>query len=131
MATIANAKLAIQLNLPGNKAKVDVTCDLRFSRLELFLMQNGLRFRLDCKVWGEDLGWWLNPDDFLFSYTSQFFPDANPTVTEKVTFSRSDISMSTLNEDIGTDEIYSELILKNLEDGSRKSKRTNVVKHNF
>ena len=131
MATIANAKLAIQLNLPGGKAKVDVTCDVRFSRLELFLMQNGLRYKLECKVWGQDLGWWLNPDDFLFSYGSLFFPDATPTAIEKVTFSRSDISTSTLNEDIGTDEIYGELILKNLENGSTTKKRTNVVTHKF
>ncbi|MCX9158494.1 hypothetical protein OPU71_20420 [Niveibacterium sp. 24ML] len=131
MPTISNARLAIQLNLPGSKAKVDVTCEVRFSRLEMFLMQNGQRYRLDCKVWGEDLGWWLNPDDFLFSYNSVFFPDASPAAIERVTLSRSDISMSTLNEDIGTDEIYAELTLKNLESGATTKKRTNVVTHKF
>jgi hypothetical protein len=131
MATIANANLVIHVNLPSKKAKVEVACDISFSILDMFLMENGLGFRLDCKVWGEDLGWWLNPDDFLFSYPSRFFPDANPTKVEHVVFSRSDISMRTLDEDLGTDEICAELILKNLEDGSTKKKRTNVVKHKF
>ncbi|MEW6735856.1 MAG: hypothetical protein AB1489_31475 [Acidobacteriota bacterium] len=130
MATITNARLAIQLNLPGKQAKVDVNCEVRFTRLEMFLMQNGLRYKLDCKVWGEDLGWWLNPDDFLFSYASSFFPDASPTDVERVAFTRN-VPMSTLNEDIGTDEIYAELILKNMESGATTKKRTNVVKHGF
>src|SRR5215510_4688359 len=80
MATLATAKLEITLNLPQRRARVVVTGAVRFSQLEQFQMQHGLRFRLDCKIWGEDLGQgnWLDPDDFLFAYASKIFPDANP-----------------------------------------------------
>ncbi|MBK7994975.1 MAG: hypothetical protein IPK14_16795 [Blastocatellia bacterium] len=73
MATITNARLTMQLNLHSNNAKVDVTGEIRFTPLEKFLMEKGLRYKVDCKVWGEDLGWWLNPDDFLFPIVL-FFP---------------------------------------------------------
>ncbi|MBL8194690.1 MAG: hypothetical protein JNM06_12920 [Blastocatellia bacterium] len=130
MATITNARLTMQLNLPGNNAKVDVTGEIRFTPLEKFLMEKGLRYKVDCKVWGEDLGWWLNPDDFLFSYSSVFFPDATPSAIEPIAFTRQ-VPMGLLNEDIGTDEVYAEIILKNMESGSTTKKRTNVIKHRF
>lgn len=133
MATIANAKNVITLGLPAGQAKVVVTCDVRFTNLEMFLMKQGLRFRFDCKVWGEDsfIGAdGLAADDFLFAYTSQFYPDVNPAALEKVTFERT-VPANLLNEDIGTDEVYGELILTNLEDNSKKRAKSNVVKHQF
>ena len=130
MPTIADARLAITLNLPANTAQVSVTANVRFSQLEQFFMKNGLRFRLDCKIWGEDLGWWLDPDDFLFNLPSRFFPDATPTAIEAVKLDAT-VPKNVLNEDSGTDEIYGELILKNLENGSKTKKRTNVIKQQF
>ncbi len=132
MATIANAKLAISVNLPTGTAKVLVTCDVRFSQLEIFLMKNGLRFRLNCQVWGEDNGQgaWVDPDDHLFNYASVFFPDATPTSVEKATFETT-VSLRVLQEDSGTDEIYGQLILRNLENGSSVRRKTNTVVHQF
>ena len=132
MATIANAKLAISVNLPTGTAKVLVTCDVRFSQLEIFLMKNGLRFRLNCQVWGEDNGQgaWVDPDDHLFNYASVFFPDATPASVEKATFETT-VSLRVLQEDSGTDEIYGQLILRNLENGSSVRRKTNTVVHQF
>jgi len=132
MPTITNATIAIAIGLPGNKAKVTVAAQIRFSPFELFLMKNGLRFSLGCNVWGEDLGQgnWLNADDFIFSYATKFFPDATPTGVESVTFDAT-VNRSILDEDLGTDEVYGQLTLKNLHDGSMVKAKTNVVKHSF
>jgi len=132
MATIANARLTINLSLPANQADVVVECVVRFTQLEMFLMQNGLRFRLDCKVWGEDLGQgnWLDADDFLFTYDSKFFPDASPTQVENVTGQnafRRRMNKNVINEDSGTDEIYGELTLTNLENNNKVKLKTNVI----
>ena len=132
MATLANARLAITVNLPARNARVVVTGDARFTVLETFLMQNGLRFKMDCKVWGEDNGQgaWIDPDDHLFNYASKFFPDATPTAVERVNFDTT-VPLTRLQEDSGTDEIYGELILTNLQDGSRKKLKTNVIVFQF
>lgn len=128
MATLANAKLNIQVNLPVKTAFVVVTGSVIFTQLENFLMQNGLRFKLDCKIWGEDNGQdaLIDPDDFLFSYPTIFFPDASPTVVEAVKFERT-VPLNILQEDSGTDEIYGELIMTNLESFVRVKKRTNLI----
>lgn len=132
MAQIANTNLTITANLPAKTARVVVTGQLRFSQLEMFNMQHGLRFKLDCKMWGEDNGQnaWIDPDDHLFTYGSKFYPDANPAQTESFVFDTT-VPMSRLNEDSSTDEIYGELILKNLETGATAKKRTNVIHHQF
>jgi len=132
MPTITNAKLAMTLGLPGNSAKVTVTANVRFSPFEMFLMKNGLRFSLGCNVWGEDLGQgnWLNADDHIFAYSTQFFPDATPAQVENVKFERT-VNRQILDEDLGTDEVYAQLTLKNLHDGSAIKAKTNVVTHNF
>jgi hypothetical protein len=78
----------------------------------------------------QDAAWWLDPDDFLFSFASKFYPDATPTPLEKVIFETT-VPLSKLNEDSGTDEVYAELILTNLENGNKQKKRTNVLRHQF
>lgn len=133
MPTLTMAKLNIDVNLPSNRAKVVVTTRIRFSQLELAQMSSGLRFKLDCKVWGEDRGQnaWIDADDHLFTFATQFFfPDATPTMSENAKFER-DVPLTTLNEDATTDEIYAELILKNLETGATTVLRTNKVEHQF
>ena len=132
MAAINNARLAIQENLPGGNVRADVTCQIRFDQLELFLMQNGLRFRLDCKLWGSDSI--LNPDDDLFTYPRKSFPDGTPSLVENVSFSAV-MRSSTLNEDdyIGNreDEIYGKLILRRSDNNVKISKKTNQIDHHF
>jgi hypothetical protein len=133
MATLTNSRLNITVNLPTKTARVVVTSQIRFTQLERFLMQNGLRFRLDCKIWGEDRGQdaLIDSDDHLFHYASIFYPDATPTDIESVTFDRT-VTLKVLDEDSSTDEIYGELILKNLQDASTAARqRTNVVEHQF
>ncbi len=132
MAILINSKLAINLNLPNKMAEVVVTGKVKFTTFEFFMLQNGVRFRLDCRIWGEDWGQGnlLNSDDKLFSYGSKFFPDTNPTQTENFTFTKQ-VPQSTLDEDTGTDNIYGEVTITNLENLVRSKQRTNIVHHNF
>src|SRR5215218_9933138 len=130
MATLVSSHLTIQLNLPNKMARVVVTGRVQFTTFEFFMLQHGVRFRLDCKIWGEDLGQgnWLNADDNIFSYASMFFPDTTPAQTENFTFSR-DVPQSTLDEDLGTDDIYGEVTITNLENLVRSKQKTNVIHH--
>lgn len=130
MATITNAVLTISTNSATKTAKCIVSCKVFFTVYEKNQMKEGLKFSLNCSLWGEDLGNWLNPDDFLFSYSTKFFPDATPTSPELVTLEAT-IGTSLLDEDFGTDEVYGLLTLKNLYTGVTIKKKTNVISRNF
>lgn len=132
MATISKAKINIKVDLPSKTAEVTSTCEVRFSTLEMFLMRNGLRFKLATKVWGEDLGQgnWLDSDDFLFSYETLFFPDANPSSIEVVKLVKK-VPLSLLNEDSGSDEVYAQFILTNLENSGAVKAKSNVIQHQY
>lgn len=130
MATITNANLAISVDSAKKTARCVVTCRLFFSSYEMNEMKEGLRFVLHCSLWGEDLGWWLDPDDFLYSYGSRFFPDATPASPESVTFDVT-VGVSLLDEDSGTDEVYGLLKLQNLYTAVTVRAKTNVVKRKF
>ncbi len=130
MSTITNANLAISVDNAKKTARCVITAKVFFTRYEMKEMEQGLRFVLHCSLWGEDLGMWLNPDDFLYSYGSKYFPDATPTSPESVTFDVI-VGVDLLNEDWGTDEVYGLLTLKNLYTGNKVKVRTNVVKRKF
>jgi hypothetical protein len=92
-------------------------------------MKEGLKFKLDCTLWGDDSG--LNgSDDSLFTYGSQFFPDASSTANETATF---DVTLGTslLNEDSGTDEVFAKLTLKNLYTNQKVHKNSNTITRKF
>lgn len=133
MPAIINPRLAVQENLPGGNVRADVSCQLTFTQFERFLMQNGLRFRLDCKLFGADDGP-FNDDDDLFTYPAKTFPDANPAGVENVSFSAV-MRSSRLDEDdyIGNrgDEVYGKLTLRNLHDSTKISRNTNQISHHF
>ena len=130
MATITGASLAINVNQVTKTAQCVVKARVFFTAYELREMKEGLKFVMHCSLWGEDLGMWLNPDDFLYCYNSKYFPDATPTNPEMVTFDVT-VGTSLLDEDYGTDEIYGLLTLKNLYTGNKVKVRTNVVKRAF
>ena len=69
-------------------------------------------------------------DDSLFTYGSQFFPDASSTASEAATF---DVTLGTslLNEDSGTDEVFAKLSLKNLYTNQKVTKQSNVITRKF
>jgi len=130
MATITAQKLTLTHNHTQKTAKAVVTCQVNFTAYERSEMSKGLRFKLTCKLWGEDSGL-TGADDFLFSYpTAFFFPDATPTSPENRTF---DIVLGegVLDEDWGVDEVYGRLRLTNLYTLVAITKRTNVVSHSF
>jgi hypothetical protein len=129
MATLTNATLRITVNAAAKTAQCVATCRVHFTAFELNQMAQGLRFVLHSSLWGED-GTFLNPDDFLFSYASQNFPDSSPSAIETATFNAT-VGLSLLNEDWGTDEVYALLTLKNLYTNNTIKAKTNVVKRDF
>ncbi|MFA5033010.1 MAG: hypothetical protein WC614_08325 [bacterium] len=132
MATISNANLAITHSHSKNTARCVVTCRINFTTYEVNQMKEGLRFRVDCKLWGEDLGQgnWLDPDDYIYTYGSKYLPDASPTNPESLTFDVT-VGESLVNEDTFTDEIYGQITLTNLYTLVKVKVKTNVVTHSF
>src|SRR5580700_6543151 len=129
MATLTTTNLSITSDAEKKTSHCVVTCKVGFTSFELNDMKSGLRFKLDCTLWGDDSG--LNgADDSLFSYGSQFFPDASSTASETATF---DITLGTslLNEDSGTEEIFAKLGLKNLYTNQKITKQYKVITSNF
>jgi len=130
MATITAARLALTHNNTTKTVRAVVTCQVNFTKYERNEMSEGLRFKLQCKLWGADSGL-TGADDFLFSYpTVFFFPDATPTSPESKTFEAT-LGEGVLDEDWGVDEVYGRLKLSNLYTLVAVTKRTNVVSHSF
>lgn len=133
MATITNAKLAIQHDHTKKLAHATVTCDVNFTALELCQMKScreGRHFKLKCQLWGADSGL-TGADDFLYTYTTVFyFPDGSPTATESRTFQVT-LGEGVLDEDWGQDEVYGKLLLTNLTSSMVIAKKTNEVHHSF
>lgn len=134
MATISAQKLSITHDHTKKTARCIVTGKVNFDQLELFLMQQGLKFKLKCELWGDDSGL-TGSDDKLFTYSPvKYFPDASPAASESVSF---DVTLGegVLDEDgfLGgyVDEIYGKLILTNLYTTVTVSKTTNIVSHSF
>ena len=76
MATISSATLAITSNPTTKTSRCVVTCKVSFTAFEMNQIKDGLKFSLNCALWGEDLGInnWLDADDFIFSYASKSSP---------------------------------------------------------
>jgi hypothetical protein len=128
MATLTTTNLSITSDAAKKTSHCLVTCKVGFTPFELNDMKNGLRFKLDCTLWGDDSG--LNgADDSLYTYGSQFF-DASSTASETATF---DVTVGTdlLNEDSGTDEVFAQLTLKNLYTSKKIPKKSNVITRKF
>jgi hypothetical protein len=128
MATLTTTNLSIASDAERKTSHCVVTCKVGFTSFELNDMKNGLRFKLDCTLWGDDSG--LNgADDSLYTYGSQFF-DASSTASETATF---DVTVGTdlLNEDSGTDEVFAQLTLKNLYTSKKVPKKSNVITRRF
>jgi hypothetical protein len=128
MATLTTTNLSITSDAEKKTSHCVVTCKVGFTSFELNDMKNGLRFKLDCTLWGDDSG--LNgADDSLYTYGSQFF-DASSKASETATF---DVTVGTdlLNEDSGTDEVFAQLTLKNLYTSKKVPKKSNVITRRF
>jgi hypothetical protein len=125
---ISNANLNITVDSARSTARCVVTCRVYFTSYERREMAEGLRFVLYCSLWGQDLGWWLNPDDYLYSYASTYFSE--PDSPQGASFEAT-LGLSLLNEDWGTDEVYGKLTLRNLYNDRRVTAKTNVVRRKF
>lgn len=134
MAIITDQKLAITHDHTKKTARCVVTASVKFDSLETFPMQQGLRFKLKCELWGDDSGL-TGSDDKLFTYTPvRYFPDPTPIPTEEARFDVT-VGEDVLDEDGFTggyvDEVYGKLTLTNLYTTVVISKSTNIVSHRF
>lgn len=133
MATITNRKLVLKHDHEKKTVLATVTCDVKFTALELCQMKTCARtrlFKLKCQLWGADSGL-TGADDFLFTYSNVFFfPDATPTATESRKFEVL-LGEGVLDEDWGEDEVYGLLRLVNLSTLVEIRKKTNTVSHSF
>jgi hypothetical protein len=130
MAIIENSQLTITTAESAGNYKVTVECDIIYSELEFSQMKSSEKtplFSLKCSVWGAD----PIADSNLLTYTDvKYYPAGSPTSNVHAVFETS-VSRSTLDEDLGTDEVYAKLILDNLYVHGPVEKRTNTVKRNF
>lgn len=132
MASITSAVLNIAHDHEKKTARVKVSCDVRFTAIELCQMKTckGSWFKLKCQLWGADSGL-FGADDFLYTFGTVFyFPDGSPTITESRTFDVV-VGEGLLDEDWGTDEVYAKLILYNLNSLTNVTKKSNQVSHSF
>ena len=129
MATLSTPALSITHDHAKKLAKVVVTGKITFSAFELNQMKEGLKFKLKCSLWGADSGL-TGADDYLYTLSSKYFPDASPALVENYKF---DITLGegVLDEDWGTDEVYAKLKLINLYTLVAVTKNSNEVSHSF
>jgi len=128
MATLSKPTLSIKLVAGTNNADVTATVTTKLTTFEKGLVDKlGLKFRLKCKLRGEDSGF-NGSDDDLFSF-------AKKTITANgvSTFSTR-VSRDTLDEDWeGNDEIYARFTLQSTEAifPFATSKNSPVISGNF
>lgn len=129
MATISNPNLDIKHDHTKRTARVLITANLNFTEYELSQMRQGLRFKLQAKLWGADSGF-NGGDDSLYTLSPKYYPDSTPSATEKVSF---DVTLGegVLDEDLGTDEVYARLTLVNLYTQVAVVRKTNEISHNY
>jgi hypothetical protein len=110
MAKLTIPNLSIKLISGTNNADVTATVLSTLTPFEKALVDTlGLKFKLKCKLWGEDSGF-NGEDDELYSFGSKTITQSGPS-TFKATINR-----STLDEDsVGNDEIYAKFTLQSTE----------------
>jgi hypothetical protein len=89
MATITNPNLELKPDQSTKTVLATVTGKLKFTPYEMSQMQQGLRFRLKCELWGADSGFPDNGDDKLYSYSEiKTYPDSTPISSEPIKFEK-------------------------------------------
>ena len=129
MATLSKPSLSINHDHGKKLGKVVVTGKITFTEFELSQMKEGLKFKLKCSLWGEDSGL-TGDDDYLYTLSSKYFPDASPAMVENYKFEVT-LGEGVLDEDWGTDEVYAKLTLVNLYTLVAVSRTSNIVAHSF
>ena len=100
MATLNGSTLRIELIGGTNRAKVTTSVNVGLTELERALIGLGLRFRLECRLRGEDGGFNGSDDDLVFIEPHRTITSPG---TQSYTF---EIDRKYLDEDNGTDEVY-------------------------
>jgi hypothetical protein len=129
VAMLSKPTLGITHDHAKKLANVKVTGKITFTRFELAQMKDGLRFKLKCSLWGADSGL-TGADDFLYTLSSKYYPDASPNQVETYTFEVT-LGEGVLDEDWGTDEVYAKVRLINLYTLVAVTKNSNTVSHSF
>lgn len=144
MANLTTPNLQIIRDNSKQTARIIVAGSALFTEYEMSQMKLGLKFRMECRIIGDDASPGSN-DKFTDIFTGDFFdrannvlfvfnpktyPDGSPSSTEKYSFEAT-VGQSLLNEDKGGDEIVARVTLINLYTGNRVERRTNLVKGDF
>lgn len=144
MANLTPPNLQIIRDNAKQTARVIVAGSALFTEYEMSQMKIGLKFRMECRLIGDDASAGSNnnwgdlftgdffdrADNVLFVFNPKTYPDGTPSSTEKYSFEAT-VGQSLLNEDRGTDEIVAAVTLINTYTGTRVTRRTNVVKSEF
>jgi hypothetical protein len=120
MATIETALLSLAIPRDGGLVDLNINCLIRWNEEEQNL---GLRYDVTLKVWGDD----RYRDDHL--HTNFTTITANGEEFQDIRIVET-VAKSILNEDVGKDEIYVELIF-NPYRLRQFSGKTNVQKYRF
>ncbi|MBD2246290.1 hypothetical protein H6G96_37285 [Nostoc sp. FACHB-892] len=109
MASLSNPTLQIDL-LTGSDPNVTATVNVTLTPFENFVVSQGLvNLQLAVKLVGEDGNFFNGGNDDLY-----FFPTKNFTNAGINTF-QALVSLGTLDEDIGNDEIFANFTLQSTE----------------
>lgn len=144
MANLTTPNLQIIRDNAKQTARLIVAGSALFTEYELSQMKIGLRFRMECRLLGDDASAGSNDSfvdifngDFfdrsnnvLFVFNPKTYPDGSPSSTEKYSFEAT-VGTNLLNEDRGRDEIVAVVTLINTYTGTRVQRRTNIVRSEF
>lgn len=126
MPSLHNADLSVTTDRPEDRATVIVSCDVRFTDVEVNAMDMlGLRYALHCKV----LNKYLLDEDPVLKYRKQMFPRGGGAARhhEHAVFETS-VPMYQLHERLlGKDKLVAELSLRNEETGDEEDLRTDDI----
>jgi hypothetical protein len=127
MPVLSNATLKLELVSNSTQVKATATIKVNFDAFEESLIKNNsLKFKLKCRVWGED-GGFNGSDDPLFWMDTKTI-----TADDTYTFTRT-VSRSRLDEDWGNDEIYARFFCQSTTPGLplTAKARTNTISGRF
>lgn len=131
MARILTPTLKItNISTNAGTALCQVSCKIKFTKLEFNLIKLGLTFQISCTLLGRDTESRDRIDDHIFSFQTKFLPDTTPADTETIMFEQT-IALSKLDEDKdnlrNADEVYARITVKDNYTLGTFQANTNIV----
>ena len=126
MASINNPELTVTTNHPDERASVIVSCDIKFTDVEVNEMNLlGLQYTLTCQVLNKE----LLDEDPVVTYRAQHFPVVRGDARnyEHVVFDTHELMDSLHERLIGKDKLVAKLTLTNDETKAEVTARTETI----